>query len=635
MENVGIDKDTELNIEIDARYKACQSFYERWEQEAKEDYAFGLGDQWRIEDRQKLGEVGRPCLTFNRIKPIIGLVSGYQRENSAKIKVSPEGSEDKIFSEVMDKVLGFIDKNTHLTYRLGYMFDDGLYCGKGWLEASITYDKDPILGELNFKQLTPYQVKVDPNCLDYDINDSAEYVFKIVRLSKEKLKYLYPKKKKLIDGFVKDNDSQTENGSGVMIEGDRDDYGNNPNKTTVVQKSYQGVEDSEFEKDQKFTLKEYWRLKTVTKYYVVEKETGEPQKFDTKEEAQAFAITQNTNAMEGMPGQMPMQPTGKEIKVIEREVNEMWVAARCCGFILQDEKSPFEPHYSGFPLFRYMADWTPNADSELLRVQGMVRQLKDPQREKNKSKSQNLHILNTQANSGWIADDNAMSEEDFKDLENMGSIPGIVIRKRTGTEVREILPKGPNAGHLQREQQADEEFKQISAINPDLMGMQEGTASGKAIGLRIKQAIMSLIRLFSNFRYTKECIGKFELQMMPLLLDSKKLMKILGPQYLQLNQLDEGSLMAMLTMIKDNKYDILVTESDHNSTVRFETFNQLVELVKSGIPIPPDLIIDYMDVPNSTEIKEKILIQQQQQQQMQMMESLGKSGGQPAPSKAG
>ena len=206
------------------------------------------------------------------------------------------------------------------------------------------------------------------------------------------------------------------------------------------------------------------------------------------------------------------------MKVIERQVQEMWVAAMICGHILQDEISPFEPYYSGFPFFRFLADWAPNAKSELLRVQGLTRPLKDAQKEKNKSKSQFLHILNTQANSGWIGDNNALTKEGWKDLEAMGSKPGITVQKKPGSDLREILPKGPNMGHLQREQEADQEFKQLSGINPDLMGMQEGTASGKAISLRVKQAVLSLVRLFINYRYSKEIIGKFMLLMMPMLL---------------------------------------------------------------------------------------------------------------------
>ena len=113
------------------------------------------------------------------IKPILNLVSGYQRENSARIKINPEGGEDSVFSQVWDRVLKFINKVGKLDYKLGYLFDDGLFAGKGFLEAFLYYENDPIKGELNFKQLTPYQIKVDPECSEYDINAGADYVFPV------------------------------------------------------------------------------------------------------------------------------------------------------------------------------------------------------------------------------------------------------------------------------------------------------------------------------------------------------------------------------------------------------------------------------------------------------------------------
>lgn len=586
-------KESDLKIEILARRKAVEAHYGPWDVVAKEDYNFALGEQWSEEDKEALKKAGRPCLTFNRIKPILNLVAGYQRENAARIKVNPEGGEDKLFSEVCDKGIHYLDKISHLTYKLGYQFDDGLYCGKGWLEAIISFDKDPIRGDIVFKQRTPYQVRVDPDCTEYDINEGAAYLFKgPIRMSQRELISLYPKKEKLIKGFVKDNDDEIENGAGVMSEGDGDDYGNNPNSTTISRQVADGKtgEESEFEGDQKFTLWEYWRFKYVTKYFVIEKESGEPRKFDTKDEAQAL---------------IDQQAFGK---IIERKVPEMWVAAMVCGHLIQNIKSPLEPYYSGYPFFRFMADWAPNAESEVLRVQGMTRQVKDPQREKNKAKSQYLHILNTQANSGWIGEEGALSPTGWQDLETMGSKPGITIKINKGyfEKLKEILPKGPNSGHYVREEKADEEFKQILGINPDLMGMQEGTASGRAIAMRVKQAIMSLVRVFSNYRYTKEIIGKFILEMMPLVFDEKKFMKILGPQYMEKNQLTPGKIAAYLTMIKDNKYDVLVTEADQNTSIRFETFQELIEAAKAGVQIPPDLLIEYMDLSNSEEVQSRV-----------------------------
>lgn len=595
--------ETGVKEEIQERLKYANRHYEKWNEAAEEDYAFALGDQWNADDKETLESAGRPCFTFNRIKPLINLVSGYQRENATRIKVNPEGGEDRIFSEVMDRAIKFVDKVGHLNYKLGYLFDDGLYCGKGFLEAILTYDNDPIRGELQFKQRHYTDIKVDPDCREYDLNEGAKYVFKVVSLTKEELKELFPSKKNLINGFIEDNDDEVENGSGALSE--NDDYGNVPGSKDKKGESLD--EGSDLEEDEGFTVKEYWRKKMVKKYFVINIEDGEPEKFDDKETAALFVQAQGSG------------------KVIERNIPEMWVATYVCGYILEDMKSPFEPFYSGYPFFRFIADWAPNAETEELRVQGLTRALKDVQREKNKSKSQYLHILNTQANSGWVADDNALTDAGFKKLEKMGSKPGIVIKKKPGTELREILPKGPNVGHVQREEKADEEFKQISGVNPDLMGFQEGTTSGRAISMRIKQAILSLVRLFSNYRYSKEIIGKFILEMMPSLFDSKKMTKVLGPEYMRKavdpekypGGLTEGNIAAFLTLVKDNKYDVFVTEANANATVRFETFQELSDLLKAGAPIPIDLLIDYMDLPNSEEIKQKIKEQQQMMMQQQ------------------
>lgn len=615
-----IAKDSKLKNEIAARFKATADHYSGWNDEAKEDYKFAMGDQWDEVDRQALADQGRPCLTFNRIRPLINIVAGYQRENSSRIKVNPEGGEDSIFSEVMDRAIKAVDKWSHLNYKMGYWFDDGCYVGKGWLEAVITYDRDPVRGELRFKQRTPYQIMPDPDCKEYDLNEGHKFCFKIQTLKRSELLDLYPKKKKIIDNLLSDSpndDPETSVPNEIMLEGSDDDYENNPNATTAGGKTTDS-EGSGLDEDTEFVIKEYWKPKKVTKYFVINKEDGVPEKFDTEEEANVFINKQSFG------------------KIIERRVPEMWVFVLCAGWILQEEQSPFEPHYSGYPFFRNMGDWAPNAEDEITRVQGIVRPLKDPQREKNKAKSQNLHILNTQANSGWIGDDDALLPDDWIKLEQLGAKAGLVIKKKKGSELREILPKGPNAGQLQREEKADSEFTQISTINPDLLGFQEGTQSGKAIGMRIKQAILSLARLFSNYKYSKEILGNFILQMIPMLFDTNKLMRLLGPEYMRKTTdpekypegITEGHIEAFLIMVKDHRFDVLVSEAGDNNTVRYEIFQELAELLKAGAPVPIDLLIEYMDLPNSKEVLKRIK-EQQEQQTAAMMAAKGKPAGMP------
>jgi hypothetical protein len=601
----------DLKSEILARYRICETHYRDWLEAAEDDYSFTLGEQWTENELQQLKNQNRPALTFNRIKGLLNIVSGYQRENSARIRVTPEGGEDKVFSEVMDKCVKFIDKIGSLNYKLGYVFDDGLICGKGYLEAIINYDRDPVRGDLIFKIVSPFKVFVDPECREYDLNDGAEYLFKVEKFTKRKLIEMFPHKKRIVEDFRTDNDDVSDNMSIVDIEGDKDNYGNNPNKVSVVRRD--DLDDSyQFLPDAKFTLKEYWYKKYVDKYFVVDVETGEPRKFDTEEEAGSFIMSQLQGEQES------------SANVIKRKVCEMWVASMVCGQILQDVISPFEPLYSGFPIFQFIADWCPNSKKESLRIQGMTRPLKDPQKEKNKSKSQYLHIVNTQANSGWIGDDDALSEEGWQKLEQMGSTPGVVVRKRRGRDMTQIQGQFPGQGHLVREQQADEEFKQISNINPDLLGMQDKTSSGRAIALRIKQAVMALVRIFNNFKFTKECIGKFIMDMIPEIVDEKRIVKIVGAKYMAVTRneqypdgITEGVLYAFLQLVKDHRYDVEVTEADATSTIRYEIFEQLTELAKSGYPIPPSVMVDYMGIQNSEEVKKEIQQMVDQQNALQ------------------
>lgn len=596
--------DQDLRTEINLRYAKCVTHYSEWKVEAEEDYRFVLGDQWTEEEKAVFKTELRPCLVFNRIRSLTNIISGYQRENVARIRVVPEGGEDRIFSEVMDKALMHIDKQSKLGFKLSYLFDSGIYCGKDHIEGYKDYTDDPVRGSLKWKINGPYKVMVDPDCYEYDINEGAEYLFVTDKYSKSKLKSMYPDKKDVIDNLTVDGDQYADEGGDIQKEGDADNYGNNPTPSTVVMTTSPDLND--LPQDVKFTHKEYWRKKYVKKFFVVDRESGEPVKFNDEDEAKTFISEMVEKDPETWSG---------EIKIIDRELPEMWVASMVCGHVLRDVVSPFEPEYSGFPEFRFMADWAPSAPNEKLKVQGIVRSLKDPQREKNKAKSQFLHVISTQSNSGWIGDDDALTDDGWRDLKKMGSTPGLTVRKKKNSDLREIQPQAPAMTEVIRESKADEEFLKISNINPDLLGMQEKTVSGRAIALRVRQAVISFVRIFVNYRYTKEILGKFMLKVIPDIMDEKKLGKILGEKYRQSvdknlypEGLTDGVLKAFLQMVKDSKYDVEVTEADQSKTMRAEVFDQLIELAKTGAgqDIPLDLIMEYMDLPNLDEIKTKI-----------------------------
>ena len=111
--------------------------------------------------------------------------------------------------------------------------------------------------------------------------------------------------------------------------------------------------------------------------------------------------------------------------------------------------------------------------------------------------------------------------------------------------------------------------------------------------------------------------SKFVLKVIPMLFDEKKIMKILGQQYMQTAGMSDGNIMGFLKIIKDSKYDVQVSEQGFGATQRMELFEQLTSMAQAGMPIPPDMLIEYMDIPNKQEVQGRVMQYVQQQQAAQ------------------
>lgn len=628
------DKDADLIAEIQDNLKLAYQHQQKFANEAKEDIRFALGDQWTDEEREKLLAESRPCLTFNKIRPIVNLIVGHMRQNDARLEVAPEGGEDKKFSAVMDKALDYIDKQSNMAWNLLYQFAAGCRAGRAWVEFYLDHENDPIFGELKSNNLGPFAVYPDPNGEAYDLSD-CEYIFKVKKFSKATLKQIFPKKKAEIDALEQDPLAYYLEPT-MGKEGDSDNYGQDikspgaPNYDLAVAEEGKGD-------NQQLTTIEYWHKKRVERWFLYDTETGGQEEFETEEEANARKreINLNRQAQQDMTemhalvaGTMPPPRQEYECIIKSRSVVQMQASVMAGGIILSSGISPFEPHSSKFPFFQFIFEYNPEAESSELRVQGIVRCIKDSQREVNKARSQFLNILNTSANSGWIGDDDALSADQWIELKNLGASPGIIIKKKKGAILDRIHPVEPSLATQVREKSADDSFKTVSGINSDLLSVDANASpSGRAIALRIRQAVTILEPVFMNFRYTKRLIGEFLLEIIPILMDTAKLKKILGLSFLNAESITDGELRAFLTMIKDGRYDVRIGEQGFTKTLREETFENLMLMMEKGMPLPPDVVLEFTNIPNQKEVIKKVQEYQAQQAQMAQAMQASKQAG--------
>ena len=627
----------------------------RWRKEAREDIAFYRGEQWEHDDKTKLANEGRPCLTFNEIKPLVDVVQGYYRQNSGKLKVSPIGGEDQVFAEVFDRVVRFIDRQSKLIFKLDYCFDTGVTAGKSFFELVRSFEEDPIFGRFKFLDLGPWKIYVDDRSVEYDMSD-AEWLIKECKFSKAKLKMMFPKAVKRIDQIKKDEHDYEANltNEGALfelIESDQDNYdnaGSEPEGTLTTEgpagSPATGKDSYADDDEMMLTLHEEWCKKPTEMWFVFFADQGNIQMFQTEELAKAadaedmkrrqqtaalamvagsfdtttpeglVAATQKAGALIGDEAAREALPVTKN-QIEKKTVPLMYVADMVGGHVIQYAKSPMLPNYNGWPIFRYIADWFPHAEEEKDRVHGIVRQVKDPQREVNKSRSSMLHITATGANSGWIVAGEQDTAE-IKKLEQFGSKPGLVAREKKSGDFRKIETSAAPIAQINRETLARENIKRTAGINADLIGSEDSKSdSGRAMALRIRQAIMVLEKAFKNFRYTKELVGLAIFKMIPDMFNASTIQRIVGAQFMEANEITLGTLQGYLHLVRSGEYEVVVTDSDNSETIRQETFEALLTMAEKGLPVPPDVLLEFSPISNKKEIQGRIQAFMQQQQQ--------------------
>ena len=115
----------------------------------------------------------------------------------------------------------------------------------------------------------------------------------------------------------------------------------------------------------------------------------------------------------------------------------------------------------------------------------MVRNLLSPQEQLNKIASQELHIVNTTANSGWLVESGSLVGMNSDDLEEHGAETGLVLEYARGTTPPvKIQPNQIPTGLDRISQKAATNIKAISGINDSMLG----TDSAEVSGIAIRQA---------------------------------------------------------------------------------------------------------------------------------------------------
>ena len=597
-------------------------------QEIKKDFEFALGKQWKAEDVRTLEQAGVKAMTVNKIKPMLKLISGIERQSRSDYKAFPEGTEDELLSEISTRLLKCVSKSSKLKHKTSEQFKEGMTGGMCYIEPYIDYTYDLLNGELKFRKISANSILFDPSSQEYDLSD-GKFLIKITQdLKKDDLLILFPDKEKQIDNL----------GSAKI---DMDQFKSDHFQPRDYGSFFKKQDNDSEMKEPGYDLIEYYYKSPVNVYYVLSRTQGELLQTAKKEEADQFMLQAG---MQGLVDGVLVTKKTNEIRLKQIVGSEEFI----------DETCPTYPKWKSYPIIPFFAErMTVDLEDTDLLIQGIVRCLRDLQEEYNKRRTQELRHLNSSVNSGMGIPKGALDRKNLGIVKQLGSSPGVVFEfdpeKSAGSTPNswKLTPTPLSQGHAQLALENAQDIKEASGVNPDLLANDSTDQSGRAILLKQRQGLVMVQEALDNYAQTKEILGRFILSQLGEVFTVETAMQALGDGFIkenykkpvfdvtgnpQLNPSGEletepdiqAATLDITKVLSDSavgKYDVTIGEGAYNETIQMANYMTLMDMVSKGIPIPPDVIIEESLLSQGQ--KEKVIesITKMQQAQAQMAQA--------------
>jgi len=547
---------------------------------AKKCDAFYRGDQWDETDLAKLEAEGRPALTINTVLPTVNTVLGEQSTRRADVQFKPRRGGDQDVASVLTKLYMQIADNNKLDWVEQTVFSDGLIMdGRGYFDVRMDFS-DHVEGEIRITAKDPIDILIDPDAKEYDPKTWNE-VFETKWMTLDEIEELYGKDKAESLRFV------AENGNGFgrdSIEYEETRYGKTDSSQDYLGAAIPGNGD----------YRNIRALRVIARQY---RKMGRAD----------FFVDPNTGDQREAPENWNDQKIKKFAKqyglsVVSKVVRRVRWTVTCDKIVLHDDWSPYDD-FTIVPYFAYFRRGRPF---------GMVRNLLSPQEQLNKIASQELHIVNTTANSGWMVESGSLVGMTADDLEEHGAETGLVVEYNRGSSPpTKITPNQIPTGLDRISQKAALNIKVISGVNDSMLGSDGAEVSGIAIQAKQNRGVIMIQVPLDNLRKTRHYLAEKVLNLVQKFYTEQRVIQItneddpLKPREpIVLNEMTpEGRVVNDLTL---GEYDVVIGTAPARDSFDEMQFAEALNLRQVGVAIPDDAIIEYSHLARKGELAKRI-----------------------------
>lgn len=552
------EKDRAILSRMEDFYTNSVTLNQQFWAEADIDTRFYAGDQsvWNDIYGNVYG-VNRRQFSFNRIKRIVEMPCGYQRRNRKSTIVIPIENANQQTADQFTKILMWNNRQESVSETISEAFTGAMISGLNLLQVWMDYRDDPVNGNIKVSNCSYNTFVIDPYFKKHDLSD-CNAIWKRSFVTKQQAMSLLPDK--------------AEEMSSIYASGMKD------GKFQYMPENYDYNQKNLMSYDE-FYYRDYRKQKMI-----VDTQNGETMEWKGDEETLKMYLA-----------------TYPTVTVIDHEIPTVNLAIVLNGKTMYSGPNPMG--IDQYPFVPVLGYYTPELPYFQLRMQGMVRGLRDAQFLYNRRKIIELDILESQVNSGWIAKENAFV--DPKSPYKTGQ--GQVLWLKEEAQISDVLPiqaANISPSMFQMSEQLGREIMEISGVNEELLGSASDDKAGILSMLRQGAGLTTLQRLFDQLDFSQKLLGRLMVNLIQTNFTPGKIKRIIqeepSPQFYDKNF---------------GVYDAAIEEGSDTTTQKQLQFAQLLHLREVGVNIPPHLIIEASTLQNKQKLMDEIQKSEQQQQQ--------------------
>lgn len=549
--------------DFDEAYEEANNEWSAWLPEAYRDEGMYLGRQWTDEEARALQEEGREAVVYNKTRRNVKLITGYERRNRLSSIIQPQENSDQEVADIWSDVLIWAFNVSRAHYVKSQAFKSALIPGISLLNPYMDYTQDLVNGDPRVL-IEPYNsFLLDPKFTDQTLKDCS-YLMRRRYVTHQEAMMLLPERADEIPSLKAGG------------------YGESDRKFPYLTFDDHRVESL-------LAYDEFWRKTHREVKILIERPTGRVIRWNGSDEelrefVQQFPYVKVVSTY---------RPTVERIVYVQNVVMDVTL----------------DPYgIDDYPFVPILIDYSPYYDDYRYKLQGVVRQMRDPNREFNKLRMSMTDISRSQANSGWVYRTGSVMNPE--DLGKTGQ--GVVIQRSKDSQpgdLEKIRPGEIPATLPALAAAVAQDIQEDAGISDELLGMGElgnSQISGTLAKERAYNSLTTLQDIFDGLNFSQRLLSEKMLKMMQASFTPEKIERI-----------TEKVPPPNFYDTEIEKFDINVEEGLLTDSQKSMHYVQLMQAKAAGIPIPDRALIKALPIQDKSELLEAYDAEQQARQQQE------------------